>query len=42
MQQIVFEREFSVLFDAVKTESVTYLEGKTQPIKNPERITFLD
>ena len=32
-QQIVFKREFSVLFDAVKTENVQYLEEKMQPIK---------
>ena len=33
MQQIVFKREFSVLFDAVKTENMQYLEEKIQPIK---------
>ena len=33
MQQIVFKRKFSVLFDAVKTENVQYLEEKMQPIK---------
>ena len=33
MQQIEFKREFSVLFDAVTTESVQYLEEKIQPIK---------
>ena len=34
MQQIVFKREFFVLFDAVKTETVQYLEEKVQPNKN--------
>ena len=33
MQQIVFKREFSFLFDAVKTENVQYLEEKIQPTK---------
>ena len=33
MQQIVIKREFSILFDAVKTENVQYLEEKMQPIK---------
>ena len=33
MQQIIFKREFSFLFDAVKTENVQYLEGKKQPNK---------
>ena len=33
MQQIVFKREFSVLFDAVKTKNVQYLEEKIQLIK---------
>ena len=34
MQQIVFIREFSVLFYAVlKTEKAQYLEEKIQPIK---------
>ena len=33
MQQFLFKREFSVLFDAVKTENVHYLEEKIQPIK---------
>ena len=33
MQQIVFKREFSVLFYAVKTENVQYLEEKIQSIK---------
>ena len=33
MQQNVFKREFSVLFDAVKTENVQHLEEKIQPIK---------
>ena len=33
MQQNVFKREFYVLFDAVKTESVQYLEEKIKPIK---------
>ena len=28
MQQIVFKRKFSVLFDAVKTENVQYFEKK--------------
>ena len=31
-QQIVFKREFSVLFDAVKTDNVQDLEGKKQLI----------
>ena len=40
MQQIVFTREFSVLFDAVKTVNAEYLEKKS-PLKdcyrkNPE------
>ena len=34
MQQIVFKRKFSVLFDAVKTENVQHLEEKIQPFKN--------
>ena len=34
MQQIAFKREFSVVFDAVKTKNVQYLEEKMQPIKN--------
>ena len=33
MQQIVFKREFSVLFEAIKTENVQYLEGEIQHIK---------
>ena len=33
MQRIVFKREFSVAFDAIKTENVHYLEEKIQPIK---------
>ena len=33
MQQNVFKREFFFLFDAVKTETVQYLEEKIQPIK---------
>ena len=33
MQQIVFKRKYSVLFDAVKTENVQYLEENIQPIK---------
>ena len=33
MQQIVFKRNFSVLFDTVKTENVQYLAEKVQPIK---------
>ena len=33
MQQIVLKREFSVLFDAVKTENVQYSEEKIQSIK---------
>ena len=45
MQQIVFRREFSFLFDAVKIKkkNVQHLEGKIQPIrkivikKNPEK-----
>ena len=34
MQQTVLKRELSVLFDAVKTENVQYLEEKIQHIKN--------
>ena len=34
MQQIVFKRNFFVLFDAVKTENMQYIEEKMQPIKN--------
>ena len=33
MQQIVIKIEFSVLYDAVKTENVQYLEKKIQSIK---------
>ena len=33
MQQILFKRKFSILFDVVKTENVQYLEEKMQPIK---------
>ena len=33
MQQLAFKREFSVLFNAVKTENVPYLEEKIQPIE---------
>ena len=33
MQQIVFKREFFVIFDAFKTENEQYLEEKIQPIK---------
>ena len=33
MQHIVFKRDFSVLFDAVKTENVQHLEEKIQLIK---------
>ena len=33
MQKIIFKREFSVLFDAVKTKNVQYLEEKMKPIK---------
>ena len=33
MQQVVFKREFPVLFDAVKTENLQYLEQKIQAIK---------
>ena len=33
MQQIVFKREFSFLFDEVKTENVQYSKEKIQPIK---------
>ena len=33
MQQIVFKREFSILFNAVKTENMEYLEEKIQLIK---------
>ena len=32
MLQIVFKREFSVLFNAAKTENVQYLEEKRQPV----------
>ena len=34
MQQIVFKRGFSILFETVKTENVQHLEKKIQPIKN--------
>ena len=34
MRKIVFKREFSVLFDSVKTENEQYLEEKIQPVKN--------
>ena len=43
MQPIVFKKEFSSLFDAVRTENLKYLEEKKQPIKkihypkNPEK-----
>ena len=33
MQQIVFKKPFSVLFDAVKIEIVQQLEEKMQPVK---------
>ena len=33
MQKNVFKREFSVLFDVVKTENLQYLEEKVRPIK---------
>ena len=33
MQQILFKRQFFVLLDVVKTETVHYLEGKMQPVK---------
>ena len=33
MQQIVFKRKFSSLFDVAKAENVKYLEEKMQPIK---------
>ena len=33
MQQTVLKREFSVLFDAVKTKNVQYLGEQTQPIR---------
>ena len=33
MQQIVYKIEFSILFDAIKTENVQYLEEKLQSIK---------
>ena len=33
MQQISFKREFSILFDTVKTETVQYIEEKVHPIK---------
>ena len=34
MQQIVFQRKFSGLLDAVKTEILKHLEEMIQPIKN--------
>ena len=34
MQQIVFQRKFSGLLDAVKTEILQHIEEMTQPIKN--------
>ena len=34
MQQIVFQRKFSGLLDAVKTEILQHLEEMIQPIKN--------
>ena len=34
MQQIVFKRKFSGLFDTVKTENAQHVEEKMQPIKN--------
>ena len=46
MQQIVFKRNFSVLFDSIKTENVQYVEEKIQAIKkivikkNPEKKLF--
>ena len=33
MEHIIFKREFSVLFDAVKTENVPYLKEKIELIK---------
>ena len=33
MQQIVFKRKLSVLFDSVQTENVQYLDEKIQPIR---------
>ena len=33
MQRIVFKREYSILFDAVKTKNVQYLEEKIQSVK---------
>ena len=33
MKHIIFKRQLSVVFDAVKTENVKYLEEKTQLIK---------
>ena len=33
LQQNVFKSEFSVLFDAVKTKNVQFLEEKIEPIK---------
>ena len=33
MQQIVFKREFSVIFYTIKTENVLYLEEQIQRIK---------
>ena len=33
MQQITFKTKFSVLLDAVKTETMQQLEEKIQPIK---------
>ena len=33
MQQIIFKREFSVLFYGVKNETVQYLKEKIQPFE---------
>ena len=33
MQLITFKRPFSVIFNAVKTQNVEYLDEKAQPIK---------
>ena len=45
MQQITFKREFSIIFDAVKTKNVQYLKENIHHIKktvlktNPRKIT---
>ena len=33
MQHVIFKREFFVLFDAIKTQNVKYLEEKIHHIK---------